>query len=385
MISRILGALSLLLLLIHPYCSSQWLDDSVSERRVQKGIEQIYNMSFDSARAEFNAVIRQNPTNPAGHFFLAMVEWWNIMLDLDDESHDAKFIAMLEKVVDICDKRLDKNDDDIEALFFKGGSIGFRGRLYANRGDWIKAANDGRNAMPIVQQMYKLAPNNYDILLGIGIYNYYAAVVPEQYPVVKPLMIFFPKGDKLQGVTQLQQAAAHAKYANYEASYFLLQLYLNYEKRFSDALVTAESLHKRFPNNPVLYSNLGKANVSLGNWEEFHRIYADVLDRVKKNEFGYNRAAEREAQYYMGLWEMNKAAYDVALQHFYRCDELSRTLDAKTASGFMAMANLKIGMVYDRQSRRDMAIEQYKKVLQFGDYQDSHKLAEQYLITPFGH
>jgi hypothetical protein len=81
---------------------------------------------------------------------------------------------------------------------------------------------------------------------------------------------------------------------------------------------------------------------------------------------------------------MNKAHYDTALQHFYKCDELCRTLDVKISSGFMAMANLKIGMVYDKQSRRDLAIEQYKKVLQFSDYLDSHKYAEQYLKIPYG-
>jgi tetratricopeptide (TPR) repeat protein len=93
---------------------------------------------------------------------------------------------------------------------------------------------------------------------------------------------------------------------------------------------------------------------------------------------------EREAQYYLGLYQMYKGRFDDALQHLYRCDELCRTLDTETPSGFMAMANLKIGMIYDKQNKRSLAIEQYKKVLGFADYSDSHKLSEEYLKNPYG-
>ena len=75
---------------------------------------------------------------------------------------------------------------------FKGGAIGFRGRLRATRDSWIKAADDGREALPIVEQASKLDSNNTDVELGFGIYNYYAAVIPDEYPMIKPLMIFFP-------------------------------------------------------------------------------------------------------------------------------------------------------------------------------------------------
>jgi tetratricopeptide (TPR) repeat protein len=161
-------------------------------------------------------------------------------------------------------------------------------------------------------------------------------------------------------------------------------LYQSYEKRYADALKLSEELHKKFPNNPIFYKYVGKANVSLSNWEEFNRIYTDILERTNKKQFGYNALMEREAQYYLGLYIMYKGHFDEALQRFYRCDELCRTLDRDAPSGFMAMANLKIGMIYDKQNKRNYAIEEYKKVLQYADYLDSHKLAEQYLKTPYG-
>ena len=79
---------------------------------------------------------------------------------------------------------------------------------------------------------------------------------------------------------------------------------------------------------------------------------------------------------------MNYGKYDSALQYFYVADELSRTLD-NGHSGFMTVTNLKIGMIYDIQGKRELAIMQYKKVLDMKDYQNAHKQAEDYIKKPF--
>ncbi len=362
---------------------AQWTGDSTSEAHISKGIRYVYNLSFDSAKTEFQSVIYSHPDHPAGYFFLAMIEWWRIMSDFENTSYDDKFIRMLDKVIDLSEKRLKKDKNDLVGLFFKGGSLGFQGRLYGNREDWLKAANCGREALPIVQKAYKLNPNNYDILLGIGIYNYYAAIIPEKYPLVKPLMLLIPEGDKLKGLTQLREASEKAKYANIEATYFLMQADQYFESRHSEAFDIAKKLHNQFPNNALFQKYVGRASVSTGNWGELQRTYSQILDRAKNKQIGYDHSTEREANYYLGLFEMNSNRYNDALKYFYRSDELSRTLDKKEISGYMVMTNMKIGMIYDLQGKRDLAIMQYKKILDMKDYQDTHKLAKQYLKTPY--
>jgi tetratricopeptide (TPR) repeat protein len=105
---------------------------------------------------------------------------------------------------------------------------------------------------------------------------------------------------------------------------------------------------------------------------------------VRSGSRGYTSVVEREAEYYLGTSEMAFGRIDEALAHFYRCDELCRTLDRKEPSGFMAMANLKVGNIYDMQGKRDLAVEQYNKVLGLKDYRGSHDLAETYLKNPYG-
>ncbi len=363
--------------------SAQWIGDSTAEGHTRRGIDDIYNMMFDSARAEFKEVVRTEPNHPAGYFFLAMIDWWRIVTDLDNTSYDDQFISKLDRVIELCDRRLERDENDLAALFFKGGALGFQGRLYGNREDWVKAANDGRQALPIVRKAYKLAPGNADILLGIGIYNYYAEVVPEQFPFVKPFMVFFPAGDKKKGVAQLREAAANARYANVEANYFLLQLLQNFEKRNDEALGIATMLHQRYPKNPLFHRYVGRSNAGLGRWNETAATYRDILARVQAHQPGYDTYTEREARYYLGLYDMSEGHQETALTNFYRADELSRSLDRKEQSGFMVMTNLRVGMIYDLQHKRDLAVMQYNKVLDMKDYQDAHEQARRYIQSPY--
>lgn len=362
---------------------AQWVGDSANEARIHHGISYVYNFQFDSARFEFQQVIHSRPDHPAGYFFLAMVDWWRIITDLDNTSRDDEFIARLDKVIEIADSILDKDENNITALFYKGGAIGFEGRLYGNREDWVKAANEGRLALPLVRKMAELAPKNADVLLGIGIYNYYAAIIPDQYPFVKPFMIFFPKGDRLKGLEQLKLASEKATYANIEATYFLLQALQNFEKQAAQAQPLALRLHALFPNNVIFHKYVGRCSAALGQWAEMSATYREILDRVRAKRLGYDASAEREADYYLGLEAMNEERFEEALRYFFRSDELSRTLDRGSFSGFMTLTNLKIGMIYDAEGKRDLAVKQYDKVLNMKDYQDAHRLAEEFLKIPY--
>ncbi|MCX6139144.1 MAG: tetratricopeptide repeat protein [Ignavibacteriales bacterium] len=365
---------------------AQWLNDSLSDARTQKGVDFVYNLHFSEAENEFREIVRLHPSDPTGYFFLAMVDWWRIVIDINNESLDNRFVRKLNRVIAVCDSILDRDPKNVAALFFKGGALGFRGRLRANRERWLDAAGDGREALPIVQEAFKIAPDNYDILLGIGIYNYYAAVIPEQYPIVKPLMMFFPKGDKKTGIQQLETASLHAKYAAIETSYFLLQLYYSYEGKYAQALEIAARLATRFPENAVFQRYVGRCHANLGLWNEACREFSEIYARCEADSGrlpGYGKNSQREAAYYMGVCAMNRAAYDEAPKYLARCEELSRAIDGKEESGFRVLAALKLGMTYDVLADREKATEQYKKIMRLRDYQKSHELATRYLKTPY--
>ncbi|MEW5798637.1 MAG: tetratricopeptide repeat protein [Bacteroidota bacterium] len=380
---KIVSTLGCFLLGITSVSFSQWVTTPDFDERAQRGINFVYNLEFEKAETEFNYLAQHYPSHPAGKFFLGMIEWWKILIDIDDESRDEIFIQKMDEVIDLCDSLLDVNKNDVSALFFKGGALGFQGRLRANRSSWIKAANDGRLALPIVQRAFKLAPGNYDILLGIGIYNYYASTIPERYPIVKPVMIFFPAGDKKKGIEQLRTASEHARYAAIEAKYFLLQLNYSYEKQFDTAYTLAVSLLKQFPNNVLFHRYAGRSAYILSKYAEAEQAFQQINLRCELKQRGYGIYAQREAAFYLAMVEMSRQRYDDALKYFYQCDKLCRAINKDEASGYMILTNLRIGMIYDIQKKRNYAEMQYNKVKKMKNFENAHDLADQYLKEPY--
>jgi tetratricopeptide (TPR) repeat protein len=362
---------------------AQWMPDTDSEILIQKGISQVYNMELDSALVLFERVVRMHPKHPAGYFFVAMVDWMQILVNLDDESYDDRFNNSLEDVIRMSDAMLKKNPDDLSALFFKGGAIGFRGRLRAHRGSWVRAANDGRRALPIVRKASRLDPENADVLLGTGIYNYYAAVVPEMYPIVKPLMVFFPSGDKEEGLTQLKFAADNAHYAGVESAYFLMQILYFNEKQYAEGYQISRALHNRFPNNPLFHRYYGRYNVALARWNNAYEIFSEIAERYEKKWFGYNKFAIREAEYYMGQYHFNHHVFEEALPRFQTALSYSTQIDDDNQSGFIIMTTLRIAQIFDALGERERAVHEYRKIRTMKDYQGSRRLADQYLKEPY--
>lgn len=65
------------------------------------------------------------------------------------------------------------------------------------------------------------------------------------------------------------------------------------------------------------------------------------------------------------------------------CDSLSRKIDKEGPSGFMSLANLLMGMIFDLQYKRGYAVQQYRKVLAMKEYETSHQEAKKYMEKPY--
>ncbi|GJQ20022.1 MAG: hypothetical protein HBSIN02_03770 [Bacteroidia bacterium] len=362
---------------------AQWDLGGEIDRRLQRGIDHIYNLEFYDADKQFDEVIRLRPDHPAGYFFRAMTQWWRILSDFDNESQDERYHEMLERVIGLCEERLKRDPDDITALFFKGGALGFRGRLRVNRGNWFGAIQDGLAALPIVRRAHALDSTNYDVLLGIGIYNYYAEIVPREYPIVRPFMIFLPSGDRAKGLEQLHLAAEKAKYARTEATYFLAQSYFLYEKNYAKAAELVGELSRKYPRNPQFLRYWGRCLVTLSRWEEGFKVFSRVVESFEKKQVGFREIDAREAYYYLGKYFFLRQRYEDAAKNFQECERLSYLVDKNEESGFLSMAVLHRGMIYDVTDRRKDAVAQYRRVLAMKEYEQTHRDARRFLETPY--
>ncbi len=348
---------------------------------ISAGTNQIYSIKFDEAEKTFKQLQLKYPKHPAGKFFDAMIVWWKIMLDIDNEEFDDLFEDKLEDVIDFCDDLIDENEKNIDAVFFKGGSLGFRGRLYSVRKSWFDAALDGKEALPLVYEAYKIDPKNEDVKLGFGIYNYYAEAIPEKYPFIKPAMVFFPSGDKKKGLEQLAQASEKAKYASIESKFFLMTSYFQFEEDFDKAFIYAYDLHKTFPDNPIFAKYVGRIYIKQNNYAKAREIFQIIMNKSKAGFLGYNKELLREASYYVAVNQMTNNEIDAARKNFIISEQNSRIVDKDKdeESGFLISALLYIARIDEQLGDNTNAIKINKELLKLRDYNNSHQKAKESL------
>lgn len=349
---------------------------------IRLGSDYIYNIQFDKAHACFTTVIDKYPKHPAGYFLDAMVDWWKIRTSKRSTNMDSKFLEKIEKCIEVSDNLLQDDENNITGLFFKAGALGFKARLESEREEWFDAASDGKTALNLLEKCQTLAPTNHDILLGTGIYNYFAPTIAEQYPLIQPILAFLPRGDKRLGILQLSSAARYARYAGTEARVILMQVYYQFEKNPQYAYQLANELFKKYPENAYFQKYVGRCQIQLGLADSAEKTWRDVILKCIDRKLGYDQQIAREGLYYVGKALMNRGDYEMALRYFYKCDEAGRFLD-EDVSGFTVQVNLQIGKIYDIQSKRTLAIKQYDKVLNWEDRNGSHNEAKKYKEKPF--
>ncbi len=364
---------------------AQWsILEAQADSIVRAGTDYIYNLDFANAERCFKEVQTKLPNHPAGYFLDAMIDWWRLMIDKPrSEKFKDVFLTKIKNTIEVCDAILDTSKKNINALFFKGGALGYRGRYYADEESWVKAISDANAALDVLIECLKVAPGNHDIMLGTGIYNYFSVAIPEQYPIVKPLMFFLPSGDKKIGEYQLKSAANKARYASVEAKVVLMQVYYTFEKRSWEALDIAKELFEKYPNNPYFKKYYARCLVRTGDYTNFEKYWREILKDCIDKKFGYNNDLARESMYYIALALIRKKEYELALRYLIKCEEGSKEIDKDKSSSFLVMCNLWMGKVYDLQGKRNNAIAQYQKTLKMTNYSTSHEEATRYLEKPF--
>ena len=362
---------------------SQWvIMKQDADSLVREGTFYIYNVEFEKAENCFRQVKEMYPKHPVGYFLDAMVYWWKITLYRETSQFDKPFEDRIDKIISLCDDILDENENDLAALFFKAGALGYRGRHYAQKESWVKAASDGASAYNLMIKCQKLAPANHDIMLGTGLYNYFAVAIPEKFPVVKPLMTFFARGDKQLGIYQLRAASRKARYAAVEARVVLLQIYNSFEKDYDIAQSIAKELLDTYNNNPYFHRYYARLLVRRGEQGGYEDEWRKILIRCLDKKVGYDNITAREAMYYIGQSLMIKGENDAALKYLLKANE-GRIVD-KEETGFTVNANIFIGNLYDRKKNRAEAKKYYSNVLKMKEFDNSHTKARRFLEKPYG-
>jgi hypothetical protein len=360
---------------------SSILDDEQFREEVRRGLDRLYDMDYAGAGAAFAAIAQRYPDHPVVPFLRALPAWWEIQVDPDDDSHDDAFFDAMEEVIKRCDRRLKADRQDLDGMFFKAGALAFRGRLQSDRKNWLRAALDGRKALQLLEDVRKRDPQNPDLLLGVGLFDYLADVVPQKYPILKRFARFFPQGNRARGLQELAQAVEQGKFVPTEAAFCLVQIHYIFERDYATALHYSRWLRDRYPNNALFHVYEGRTYARLNLWPDERQDLLDVLERHAEGRTGYRGDVTQQALYVLGRDEVRWKSFDDALSHLSRLEILPNR--GRTDSDYKAYGRLYRGMALDALGRRDEALYWYNRALATRPPDEVRDKARNYLRVPY--
>ena len=353
------------------------LSDSLVVVWAEEGLDHLYNFRFSEASVAFARIDGRYPEHPIGPFLEGLSIWWQIMptMTVDDHSHDRAFIRAMSQSADRANALLKRDRSSFDGRFFRGAAHGFRGRLYSDREEWLRAAQDGRRALDDIFDLADADTANADLVFGEGVYRYFADAIPDRYPIVRPLMLFFPDGDRAWGIEQLERVVREGRFVRAEAAYFLLQIYTVFEPDVEKATAYASLLTTWYPGNPVFRAFEGRVAFRWGQWDRSRTLFESLLEMDAPN------AVLSQAHFYLGRLDMLDLEYGLARSHFERVAELESEYDGM--SYFRVQSMLRLGMVHDARGDREAAVTTYKRVQRLPDRGNSRDRAKQYLRSPY--
>jgi hypothetical protein len=328
------------------------------------GLNDMYNFKFDQAAQQFTLLKKKYGWHPLGYFLLGLNEWWKIMPDTRQKGYDDNFLAYMDSAIVVA-KKMRENFPEykLEGAFFLAASYGFKGRLYADeeRKNWTKAAFEGKTALNYLQECKEKNTLSPELLFGDALYNYFSVWVPENYSALKPIMWFFPKGDKKLGLQQLKEVSYNAFYTRTEAMVWLMRIANNYENDQVTAFKVSEYLYQTYPDNPYFHRYYARMLYSRGMHIELDLVGKSILNRIDSAKIGYEATSGRYAAFFLGQVYGNRGDLDKAKMYYSLAVKYAQQVEA-TESGYYLYSLIELGEINNKQGNKTEAKKYFNEV-----------------------
>ena len=355
--------------------------DMIVQIEATEAMNAMYNFDFKEANKQYHWLQQKYPENPLSYFLLGLNEWWKMMPDTDVEDFDDRFHYYMDTTILIAESMIDIPEKRIEGAFFLAATYGFKGRFYSDRGKWGKAASAGRSSLKYLEISREYSYLSPELLFGDALYNYFAVWIPENYPILKPVLAFFPDGNKELGLQQLREVSANAFYTRIEAQIFLMQILANDKQDYRASLAIAQYLYEHYPDNPYFHRYYARYLYSLHRYTKMEPVAKEILVRLDSGRFGYEATSGRYAAFFLGQSYHGKGDNEKAEHYYAMAVEFSRQKEAME-TGYCLHSLLSLGKIAIADDRKKDAKVYFKKVKKYAErkqsvYKEAKKLLKE--------
>ena len=355
--------------------------DKDIQLELEGAVQNLYNCKYERAEKQFRSLRRRYPNHPMPYFLLGLSQWWKIVpTNIKTKQYDKLFFAYMDSTITKGEMLYDADKKNYEACFFLAAAYGFDGRLHAERSNWPKATVSAKRALKYLQISKEANGLSPEFLFGQALFNYYAIWIPDNYPLLKPVLLLFPKGNKQLGLQQLRSVADNGFYVGAEAKVFLMRILNNEENNPEAALPIARNLARTYPDNGYFQRFYALLCFNMGEFRESERVSQEILAKLNQGMPGYEAISGRYATYFLG-WLMQNRYKDMAKakDYYLRCIVFAESTN-EVKGGFYLHANYNLARIAEREKDLGTARRYYAVVQDIADKKsDQYKEAKVFL------
>ncbi|MEX2263213.1 MAG: tetratricopeptide repeat protein [Bryobacteraceae bacterium] len=369
-----------------------------AECNATRGLDHFYNLEYDSAIVEFERCVAERPGSPEAHNLVAQGLLFREMYRvgaLESElvtgansflrrpkmtpspEVQAHFDRSIQTVMDLTGPRIEQNPKDTEALYARGVAFGLRANYnFLVKKAWRAALSDATDGRKLHNKVSEVQPGNYDARLVQGIHDYVVGSLPWGVRLLGFLIGF--NGDREKGIQTLREVALKGDRNKVDAEIFLCALYRR-EKKPKEALPLLEDLVNRFPRNYLLRFEQAQMYSDIGDKTKAIAAIERVAEMKRSGASGFADLPWEKIFFRLGTVQFWYRDYPAALDNMKKVTAGGDKLDLNTGS----TAWMRMGQIYDLTSRREEAVDAYKKAISFAPEAEAAKESRRYLDSPY--
>jgi hypothetical protein len=346
---------------------------------VLEAFDHFYNLDYPGAIERFQRFHAAHPGDPQGTVLLleAVIFQELYRQDLLDTTFYAndgflsgrhateedpqtrdRILALADEVVNEADWRLEKNPNDVDALFARGWSRALRctyvamvERAYGTGFRLAtKAKDDG-------ERVLELDPNYVDAKVIVGVYEYVVGALPLPFK----LLIGFVgiTGSKSKGLEMLTDDGNRGITTSIEAR-TAIALFLRRESRYKEAIQVVRTLKAAYPRDYLFWLEEANLRKDAGEGMGAVNAYREIISANAKP--GYFFQARMELTYFgLGDALRGQRHYSDAAQAY---EQAAGT--ENVAPELKIRSLLAAGECHDLNGERQLAVKDYKAAIASG-------------------
>ncbi len=250
------------------------------EQMLEDGVIAFYDTRWDAATAIFDEMKEMSPEDPRAYFFESMIPFWEYFFVHQKAELANEFLDLSKKAVNISERMLEKNPGDTTLVLMLSGLHGYRSLVAAGEKEYRTAIQSGLTGFKYTRRLLSMDSTRPDAQIGRGMFYYMMGSVPREARWLTNMVGI--RGDVEMGLEEITKAAKSDSAVCNDAMMMLMYLYEK-EERFDEAIIYANLLTDKFPDNVIFHYKKGQIYEKKGDIEAANTSFNKVIQLDNSN------------------------------------------------------------------------------------------------------